>query len=335
MMATRLTFLGKISRPLRLIAYAALAILLGLIPFTADGYWVRVCTNFFMFVIMVEGVNIISGYTGYAALGNVVFFGIGAYVTAILMSTFGLDFFIALILAGIVAGAFAFGLGMPILRTKGHYFVMATIGLNELVKQVVSNLDSLTGGGKGISLPIPSMPPRINYAFFYFVMLAIAIICVFVVYRLSKSKFGYGIRCIKANEQAAGVMGINTTMYKALAWTLSAFFTGLAGGVYAYWQTFIEPPVVFDVVFAIKMFLMLLLGGQGTVLGPVIGTFVVEFLGELIWGHAADLQLGILGTLVIVVVLFVPQGLVEVTRNKTIGRIFSTRRVKEPQPVEF
>lgn len=296
--------------------FALIAIFLIFIPFGGNGYWVRVITSAFMFAIMAESVNIVSGYAGYAALGNVVFFGIGAYTSAILMTKVGVPFYIALFASGIVAALFAFVLGLPVMRAKGHYFVMATLGLNELFKQVINNMDNLAGGGKGITLPIISMPPRQLYAFFYFLMLAILVATVLVTYLITKNRLGYGLRAIRANQEAAGVMGINTTLYKALAWSLSAFFTGLAGSVYANWQTFIEPPVVFDVVITVKMFVILLLGGQGTIWGPVLGAFVLELLGELIWGSFSEFHLGILGILIILVVLFMPQGLISLSRGK-------------------
>jgi branched-chain amino acid transport system permease protein len=297
--------------PARLIGLVALALAIGVVPFSASGYWVRIATNVFMFVALTEAQNIIAGYAGYPSLGNVVFFGLGAYAAGVGMTSGGLPIAVALLVAGVVPFLYAVLLGIPVLRTRGHYFVMATIGVNEATRELIMNLDTWTEGSRGITLPILDLLPRANYALFYFLMFAVAAATVATTAWLSRSRLGYALRAIRANEEAAVAMGVHATKYKVMAWALSAFFTGLAGGVYALWTTFIEPSGVFSVLIVVKFMVMLLLGGQGTVLGPVLGAVVIELTSTLLWGRFPQLHLGIFGVLVVLVVLFVPAGLMD------------------------
>jgi branched-chain amino acid transport system permease protein len=157
-------------------------------------------------------------------------------------------------------------------------------------------------------------------------MFALLIIILIVVWRLSKNRLGYAFKAIRANEEAAGVMGIDTTRYKITAWALSALFTGVTGSVYAYWFTYIDAPTVFDVMWVVKMFVILLIGGAGTVWGPVIGAFILETISELVWSRFINLHLGILGLIIILVVLFMPRGIISlVTQGKGIRDLIPIR----------
>lgn len=297
--------------PILLLAAGALLIVA---PFQLSGYWVRVLTNVFMFATLAQAADLITGWTGYAALGNVAFFGLGAYAVGVAMHA-GIGFYPSLAIAGILAALVALVVGLPILRTKGHYFVMATIGLNEVIRALIVNLE-FTGGGKGMTLPVPPLRPPALYTYFYFIMLAIMVACLLTTYIISKRPLGYGLRAIRADEEAANVMGVPTVLLKSTAWSISAFYTALAGGVFAYWTTFIEVPVVFDVMIGIKFFVMLLLGGMGTVLGPALGAFVVEFLGEVVWDMFPMYHLASLGIGIVLIVLLIPGGLMETLRAR-------------------
>jgi branched-chain amino acid transport system permease protein len=290
---------------------AAAAILVVALPLLVSGYWVRVATTVLMYVALTAAYNIIAGYAGYPALGNVVFFGLGAYTAGVGMTAAGLPIAVALLLGGVVPVLYAVALGVPILRTRGHYFVMATIGVNEATREMIANLDRWTEGSRGITLPLLDLEPRASSMLFYGLMLALAAGTVVTTAVVARTRLGYGWRAIRANEQAAVAMGVDATRYKVAAWALSACFTGLTGAVYALWTTFIEPAGVFSVLIVVKFTVMLLLGGQGTVLGPVIGAVVVEVLSTLVWGEFPHLHLGIFGVLVVVIVLFVPSGIMD------------------------
>ncbi|NIS59220.1 MAG: branched-chain amino acid ABC transporter permease, partial [Proteobacteria bacterium] len=243
-------------------------IFLGLAPFFLNLYWLRNLTHIFMFAILAQGINIIAGYTGYPAFGNVVFFGLGAYSTGVLMVRFQTDFLTSVFVGMGICLLFTLLFGIPVLRLKGHYFAIATLGLNEATRAIVDNLSDLTGGGMGLSLPLPGGDIGASSRYFYFMMYGTMVLSIISTYLFSKSRFGYACRSIRANEESAESMGVNTTQYKTMAWMISAVFTGIAGNIYAYWMSYIEPGAVFDMTIAIKSFVMFLVGGAGTVLGP-------------------------------------------------------------------
>ena len=279
-------------------------------PYFINAYWVRILTNIFMFAILAQALNIITGFTGYPAFGNVVFFGLGAYTTGVLMVKYNVPFFISLPSGVMVCLIFTLLFGIPIFRLKGHYFAIATLGLNEATRAIVDNLTELTGAGMGLSLPLPPGDVYANSRFFYFLMFGAMVSIVLVTYLLSKSRFGYACRSIRADEDSAKSMGINTTQYKTFAWMISAGFTGFSGGVYAYWMSYIEPSAVFDMTIAIKSFVMFLLGGAGSILGPIIGAFFIEGISTLAWSYLLNYHIGMLGLIIIMVVIFMPKGFI-------------------------
>jgi len=293
---------------------------LTLFPKIFPGYWVRVLTGIFMYGTLASALNIIAGYTGYVAFGNSVFFGIGAYTVAVAMTNHGLNFYISVLLGGIIAAFFAFIVGFPLLRLRGPYFTIATIGVNGAMLEIVNNLE-FTGGGEGITLPLIRMTPQATYAFFYYLMFGVLLVTIAVTYWLSKNRFGYALRAIRANEEAAGAIGINAPIYKTIAWMISAIFTAFAGGIYAYWMTFIDPSGVFDIMIGVKSFVMMLLGGGGTILGPIIGASILELVSEFVWSNFLMIHLMILGTIIVVTVMFMPRGIVAFFRRKTKRRI--------------
>lgn len=289
-------------------------LLLLLMPLVIKGYWLRLLTNMFMFAILAESVNIIAGYCGYLALGNMFFFGLGAYTVAVLMTKFNFSFYFAITIAGFGASLFAVLVGLPILRLKGQYFLMATVGLLELLREITTNL-SFTGGGQGITLPIFPGGAYVANIFFYYYMFFLMVIIILVTLCISKSHLGYAFKAIKFDEDAASVIGINPTPYKTLAWAISAFFTSLTGGGYAYWMSYIDPGEVYQIMPSVKMYLMMILGGAGTVFGPIIGAFFIELISELVWSKFLELHLLLLGIILVLVVIFTPKGFIELIQK--------------------
>lgn len=300
--------------PLSVIFLIGLVVILALLPFYIRGYWIRVLTTLFMSAVLAEALNLVVGYAGYAAFGNGVFFGLGAYTTAVLMTRFGWSFFPAMAMSCILAAALAFMLGWPVLRLRGHYFAIATIGINMAVMEIVTYV-GITGGGKGISLPI--YPGNIvkQGLFFYYCMFILLILSVAITYWIANSRLGYGLRAIKTEPEAAEVMGVNTTLYKVLAWSISAALTGIAGAINAYWLTFLEPLFVFDIMISVEAFVMVLLGGPGTIFGPVIGAFFLKLLSELIWSQFTLIHMGVLGLIIVIITLFLPSGIMGLWRQ--------------------
>jgi len=309
------------------IVLAVLFVLFVAAPFLLTGFWVRLITFTFMFAVLASALNIIAGFTGYAAFGNMVFFGLGAYTTAVLMNKVGLPFPVALAASAGIAVVMSILLGLLLLRLKGHYFALGTLGAAEAMKYIVENMTSVTNGGRGITVPSMRGSPFMHNTIFYFIMFGLLILIIVVVWQLSRNRLGYAFKAIRANEEAAGVLGIDQTRYKITAWALSALFTGITGAVYAYWFSYIDPPTVFDVMWVVKMFVIILIGGAGTVFGPVIGAFILETISELVWSRFINLHLGILGLIIMLVVLFMPRGIISVvTQGKGLRDLLQGRR---------
>ncbi|HWR89417.1 MAG TPA: branched-chain amino acid ABC transporter permease [Dissulfurispiraceae bacterium] len=294
-----------------LLLFGVFIVVLFVLPFVVSGYWLRVLTQTFLFGAIASGSNIIIGYTGYPAFGNIAFFGVGAYVTGVLMTKYGLPFIATLPFCAISGVILATVLGLPILRLKGHYFAIATVGVMETIREIVDNMTELTGGGLGMTLPIMQGEPEFIYKFFYYAMLSCMLFALFVSFVVSRIKQGYALRAIRVDEDAASVMGINTSLYKTFAWAVSASIVAFAGGIYAYWLSYIDPHTVFVGTYSVKMFAMILLGGAGTVMGPLLGAFILELISEIIWSKFIAIHGMVLGLLIIFIILFIPKGLFE------------------------
>lgn len=314
LVGTNLPGLRSLSRPASIAVLLALLAVLAVLPWVLSGFWVRVVTSVFMFAALAQSVNIIAGFTGRADFGNIVYFGLGAYTTGLLFNN-GVPIPLA-ILAGAALGAtIATAIGLPVLRLKGHYFAIATIGIMEGTRQLVNNAGFLGGGG-GMVLPVLGLEPSIFSKLVYFAMLTLMVAYTVLVFVIARSSLGYGLRAVKADEQAAAVMGINTTRTKTTAWALSAGCSGIVGGVYALWFGFISPESVFNIVMGTEYFMMMLVGGAGTVLGPIVGAGILELLSVTVWSNFVHGHLAILGIVIVLVVVFIPNGIVPTIRGR-------------------
>lgn len=294
--------------------FAAGAVVLALAPLALNNYWLRVLTTVFMYATVTQGLNVIVGLTGYHAFGNAVFFGFGAYASGVAM-TLGAPFPVALVAAVAFSALVAGIIGWPILRLRGHYFAIATVALNLAAIQLVIQVGGVTGGAEGLPLPLSDLPPGPLYRAIYLVMLAGMVVSTVLVAFILTRPFGYALRAIRDGERAAGVMGIDTTATKVAAWAISAGITGFAGGVWAFWITFIEPASAFDPAIGVKAYMMLILGGMGTVIGPVLGAFVLEFLSTLVWGGFLQAHQIVFGVLIVVICLVAPNGMLVAGRS--------------------
>lgn len=295
----------------------------------------RTVTTVFMFVALAQAWNLIGGYTGYASFGQVVFFGLGGYTTAVLMSKLGLSFWAALPASALLAAAFGALIGLPLLRLKGHYFAIASLGVAEGMREVITNLPSLTGGGAGISVPVVGSVARTAYLGndgFYVLFLLLAVLAVTVVALVARSKFGFALRAIHQDEDAAAAVGINTTKAKVLTYSLSGLLTGLVGATYAFQQVTIFPARLFDADITVLMVVMVVIGGSGTVLGPVLGAVGLQFLSEYLRQNFTEAHTFILGGIIIVAVILLPQGAVnyfrEAWRSKEFSLLANIRRYR-------
>jgi branched-chain amino acid transport system permease protein len=286
----------------------------------------RTVTTIFMFVALAQAWNLIGGFAGYASFGQVVFFGLGGYTTAVLMTHWHLSFWLALPLSGLLAGLFGALVGFPLLRLKGHYFAIATLGVAEGMREVVNNLSSLTGGGAGITVPTVGSQATTVYLGnngFYFLFLTLAALAVLVGGLVARNKFGFALRAIHQDEDAAASMGINTTRTKVLTYALSGVITGLVGASYAFQQVAIFPERLFDVDITVLMVVMVVIGGSGTVIGPLIGAVGLQFVSEWLRQNYTNFHTFILGGIIILTSVLLPQGLVNYVKEAVRSREFS------------
>lgn len=253
--------------------------------------------------------NILGGYTGYASFGQSAFYGLGAYGVAIAMVQLNLPFVAGMALGVVFCVAFALLIGVPVLRLKGHYFAIATLGLAQVAGAIVSNI-GFAGANIGLVLPMLN-----NNLLFYETALGLLVAATATVWWLSRSRFGYGLIAIRENEGAAAVMGINTTLYKVLAFVIAGVFAGLAGGVHAYWITFLDPAGAFDLTLNVKMIIMTVFGGPGTVFGPVVGAFLLSAISEVLAAKVTSIAALFFGVVIVLAVVAMPRGLADLRQR--------------------
>ncbi len=289
----------------------------------------RTATTIAMFVALATAWNLTGGYVGYTCFGQVGFFGLGGYTTAVLITHAHLSFWLAMPIAGLLTGAFAAVIGAPLLRLKGHYFAVATLGVAEGLREVATNTGALTGGGAGITIPTvgPDAPTAwLGNDGFYVLFVLIAFASVAVVALLVRSRAGYALRAIHQDEDAAGAMGVNVTVVKNVAFAVSAALTGAVGAAYAFQQVTIFPERLFDVDITVLMVVMVVLGGAGTVLGPIIGAVAVAFVSEWLRQHYTEVHSFVLGAVIIIAVILLPQGITSYARDAVAERRWSLLR---------
>ncbi|MFZ1883217.1 MAG: branched-chain amino acid ABC transporter permease [Rhodoplanes sp.] len=295
---------------------ALITILLAVVPYVTDDVQLReslllAC----VYIILASNLNLIIGYAGYVNFGNIVFFGLGGYISIYLVDTLHVHIVIAVLVAGIAVSALALLFGLGILRLRGAFFALATIGVNEAIKQLVANFEPW-GGATGIYLSLDAYgqlggPMQALWTTYLLIVLLTAA-SLFLSFFIKNSKFGLGLIAIGQNEDAAAVLGVPTAHYKAIAYSISAFLPAMAGGLYFFKSGIIEPGGAFNLSLSIEAIVMVMLGGQGTVIGPALGAFVYEEIrGLLLTSETfSHFQLVIAGALLLLIVLFVPGGLI-------------------------
>lgn len=283
-----------------------------------------------MFVVLASSLNILLGYTGYVSFGHIVFFGLGGYVGFYLMSQQGWSLWPAALAGGLASALLALLLGSAILRLRGAYFALATIGINEAVRAFVNNFRPF-GGPTGMSLNFSvyqAYGGAANALWLTFgALFGLTLLVLIVSYIVKFSRFGLGLMAIREDEDAAMVMGVRTPQAKTLAYVLSAVFPGIVGVLFFFKNGNVEPGDAFRLHMSIETIVMVMLGGQGTVLGPLVGATTYERLrGYLLTSPLfKNLHLALAGLLLLIIILFVPSGVVGWLR----GRFPRLRRVLE------
>ncbi len=338
----------------RNLAYAGLGLLVLLLvaaPFISENR--ATLLPIYILGLGAAGWNIIGGFTGYAAFGQVAYYGIGAYslilfgsarrpplratsTSSMVDQTVGWPLWAAFILAILIPAIFALGIGLPVLRLKGHYFAIATLGVALATPQVINNIGCIGGSdrdpgfciglGTGLVMRPLAEDPDTNLLQLYFFALVALTGAVLITRFISQSKFGYGLFAIRENEEAASVLGVNTTLFKNAAFVLAAAFAGLAGGIQALVQKSVAPSEdsIFNQSISLYLIVICLLGGVGTVWGPFVGTFIFGFIREILeklptWLNNKGLlewRDVVFGLIVVLMVLFLPKGVLQLVRAK-------------------
>lgn len=295
-----------------LVAFAA--------PFVAPQYATQF-TMLWLMIVFALTWDILGGQMGYNSFGNILFFGIGAYACAIFQRDMGFDYFaglgFGLLVASLIASLTAILLGVGILGLRGHYFAIGTLGLGIAAGEIAGGWD-FVGAGSGMVPPLYPTQSTGRDLFFYFSMFALALITFFSLRAIYGTRFGLALNAIRDDEDKAEAMGLHTTQIKTLAWAIAALFLGLAGGLSGNLLGFIDPrDVAFaGATFGVWMVLMAVLGGKGTLWGPVIGAVVFHVTQELFWTFLLGWQRVALGLLIVGIVVFFPNGILGTLRER-------------------
>lgn len=288
----------RVWRALLLVAGLAMATL----PLVANDYVVGIGLTLLMWIALTQSWCLLSKMTGYVSLGHVVFYGLGSYLVVVSWQVVPLP--LAILGAGVLASVFAALVGLPVLRVRGPYFVILTFGLAELVKYSITAIESASGTASRILFGTPDI------VVVYFAMFALAVAAMAMLTWVSGSRFGHGLRSLRENEEAAETLGVPVVRYKLLAFVLSAAVPGMVGAVMALRSTYFVATQVFDPMISITVIAMAILGGGDGTRGALLGAIFLCLLSELLWAHAPLLYMIILGAVLIVFVLLVPDGIV-------------------------
>jgi branched-chain amino acid transport system permease protein len=280
-------------------------------------YLIHVMILVFMFGMLGVAWNIMGGYAGMFSFGQAAFFGIGAYTSSFLLVTFQVNPWIGLIAGGVVAALMAAAIGYPCSNLRGHYFAIATIAFGEIVRIHFNNW-KLVNAAEGITIPMMD-ESLANFMFhssklpYYYIMLVFLLLALVICYFVANSKMGYYFRAIKESHDVAEVLGVNVVRYRLIAIMVSAFLSAMAGTFYAQYILYIDPESVMLLAISIQIVLISMLGGAGTIMGPVIGAAILIPIAELtrIWlGHrGTGVDMLIYGFLITLISVYQPRGI--------------------------
>jgi ABC-type branched-subunit amino acid transport system ATPase component/ABC-type branched-subunit amino acid transport system permease subunit len=315
------------SRALQIAMVAAAGLFLATFPLLSDSlYYQNMIMLSLVLAVGAVGLNIVSGYAGYISLGHSAFLGVGAYTAALIADRTETSPFIWVPAAGLVGVVVAAGLGVIAMRARGDAFVIITIVGLFLLQITAINWKGLTNGTTGITLPLPPWDSDIQNWPFYYALFALLLGSLALSWWIRRTKFGMGLIAIREDEDKAETIGVNTPVYKIVGFMASAVFVSMAGAVYGYYVTFVDPVGMFGILLSVQMVLAILLGGSGTLFGPVLGAFIVEPLNEYANNSlgGGNSRLLIFGGLMALTVLFMPKGIIP-----GIGELLRRRRERD------
>jgi branched-chain amino acid transport system permease protein len=291
-------------------------------PIAAISHYVDVMVFAGIFCLVSVGLSLIMGYAGQISLAQAAFFGIGAYTSGILTSKFGFNPWAAMPVGALLAGAVAWIVGMPSLRLKGHYLAMATLGFGVIVSIVFAEEVELTGGPSGLvgipGLKIAGHALTSEIGWYYLVWSVVFLVLIFC-FNIVHSRIGRALRAVHEEERAAESMGVPTADYKVKVFALGAVFAAIGGSLYAHYVTCLNPSS-FNLMWSMRFLLMVMAGGMQSLWGAVIGTVLLTFLGNEWLQVFADFEILVYGTILLVVALFLPGGLVSLLHRSSTAR---------------
>lgn len=294
-----------------------------------------------IWAIMGLGWNIIGGYAGQVSNGHAMYFAVGAYVGALGLEWFALSPWITMWFGVVLCMGVAFIIGYPLLRLRGHYFAIATMAIVECVRIIFTNWN-LIGGATGISFYQKKLPSLYTLQFanrvpFYYICLAFMLAFIIFSRFMEKSKFGYYCRAIKANQDSAESAGVNSTYYKRWAYMISAGIVSIGGALYAQYIQYIDPASLLPLSNSMLIVLVVVMGGIGTIWGPVLGAFIMTFINQYaraLFNQLSGLNLFIYGVLVIFIVLFLPKGIISLFTKENMTALWNKLSPKKQSPKE-
>jgi ABC-type branched-subunit amino acid transport system ATPase component/ABC-type branched-subunit amino acid transport system permease subunit len=326
----------------RIVVAVAAVLLLAFPVFSDDAYYQNMIILSLVFAVGAGGLNIITGFAGYVSLGQGAFLGLGGYTVGVLATRFGsVSPWLWVPVAGVVAAVVSVVLGLVSLRSRGPSFVIITVAFLFLVQVIAVNWVGLTGGTTGLTLPLPTWDRDIINWPFYYALVAILALQLVLTWWIRRTKLGMGLIAIREDETKAATIGINLPAEKIIGFVASSVFVGMAGAVYGYYLTFIDPRGMFSILLSVQIVLSLLVGGKGTLWGPVLGAFLIEPLNEIANNSfgGGNARLFLFGGLLVLVVVFLPKGILPTAaallqRWRTAGKAGLTgARIGEPPVV--
>jgi branched-chain amino acid transport system permease protein len=307
------------NKKLKLTYYSIFGVIICVLPFMFKLYSINIMINVLIYVLLGLGLNIVVGLGGILNLGHAAFFAVGAYSYALLNFHFGLDFWIALPVGGLLAVVFGIILSVPVLRLKGDYLAIVTLAFGEIVRIVLENWDDLSFGPSGIAnIPKPYIPfIKLSYTqtmqFTYYLMIVLTILAVIMSNRLKYSRIGRALIAMREDETASNTMGVNTTKMKIISFALGAFWAGVAGVMFAAKQAYINP-VSFTIWNSIIVLCIVVLGGMGSIKGVIVAAFILTVLPEA-FRTFQDYRMVLFGAVLVVMMVFKPEGLLPEKRK--------------------
>ncbi len=326
-------------------AIAAAATALLAIPLrVTNEYYLHVLIGILYFAYMASAWNIVCGYTGQLSLGHSALSGIGGYISTLLLIHAGLSPWVGMIVGALSATAVGALVGWPCFRLRGPYFALTTIAFAEILRIWTENTEEIFGielrGAQGLSVPLKGHAPAL-FQFegkvpYYYIMIAMLVAVMAITWWMERSRMGFYLKAIRADQDAAEALGVNSTRYLLSAMALSSFLTAVGGSFYAQYFRYINPERNMGLDLSIELALMGIVGGQGTVLGPLLGAFLLTPAGEItratLGGKFPGLHLVIYGLVLILAMLFLPKGLVQPLR-RLLGRTRTIPEVAQPTAV--